>query len=82
MMSVKSLAESPNLTSIPSTYTFINNPHDLQAVDLDNPDDQIPIIDFSLLSSANPRQRSKVISDLGKACQDWGFFMVVIACIL
>ncbi|XP_015893479.3 2-oxoglutarate-dependent dioxygenase 19 [Ziziphus jujuba] len=77
MMSVKSLAESLNLTTIPSTYTFINNPRDLETVDLDNPDEQIPIIDFSLLYSSNPHQRSKVISDLGKACEDWGFFMVI-----
>ncbi|KAH7518670.1 hypothetical protein FEM48_Zijuj09G0195600 [Ziziphus jujuba var. spinosa] len=76
-MSVKSLAESLNLTTIPSTYTFINNPRDLETVDLDNPDEQIPIIDFSLLYSSNPHQRSKVISDLGKACEDWGFFMVI-----
>ncbi|GFY89426.1 hypothetical protein Acr_06g0013660 [Actinidia rufa] len=36
-----------------------------------------PIIDFSLLTSRDPNQRSKVIQDLNKVCQDWGFFMLV-----
>ena len=83
--SVKSLlAESPNLTSIPSTYTFTENPHDhhhhLQASVLEHHADQeqIPTIDFSLITSSNPLQRSKAIKDLGKACEDWGFFIVYI----
>ncbi|KAJ0011448.1 hypothetical protein Pint_33400 [Pistacia integerrima] len=41
------------------------------------PDDSIPIIDFSLLISSCPEQRYKIIHDLGKACQEWGFFMVI-----
>ncbi|KAF3435068.1 hypothetical protein FNV43_RR22155 [Rhamnella rubrinervis] len=85
MKSIKSLlAESPNLTSIPSTYIFTQNIHDdhhhhLQASVLEHPADQeqIPIIDFSLLTSSDPLQRSKAIKDLGKACEDWGFFMVI-----
>lgn len=76
--SIKALAESPGLTSIPSSYTFIQNPNDHQAASDPEPEDSIPIIDFSLLNSSNPDQRSKVIQDLGKACRDWGFFMVCI----
>ncbi|XP_030464946.2 2-oxoglutarate-dependent dioxygenase 19-like [Syzygium oleosum] len=74
--SVKALAESSNLTSIPSHYAFTTSTSGDQAVHSEH-DDSIPVIDFSLLSSSNPDQQSKVISDLAKACQDWGFFMVI-----
>lgn len=73
--SVKKLAESPCLTSIPSTYTFTTHPQD-QAVSEDQ-EDPIPVVDFSLLSSGTPAQRSLVIEELGKACKDWGFFKVI-----
>ena len=76
MITVKSLAESPNLTSIPASYTFTNNPsHELLL--LEEEEVQIPIIDFSLLTSGNPDQRSKVVAELGNACENWGFFMVL-----
>ncbi|KAJ4716839.1 putative 2-oxoglutarate and Fe(II)-dependent oxygenase superfamily protein [Melia azedarach] len=77
MASIKALTESPGLTSIPSSYTFIQNPNDHQAASDPEPEDSIPTIDFSLLNSSNPDERSKVIRDLGKACRDWGFFMVI-----
>ncbi|PIA51992.1 hypothetical protein AQUCO_01000101v1 [Aquilegia coerulea] len=70
---VKDLAESSDFTSIPSKYSYSTtlNQQDVVA------DEQIPIIDFSLLNSNIPDQRAKVIQDLAKACQDWGFFMVI-----
>ncbi|KAF4368379.1 hypothetical protein F8388_019096 [Cannabis sativa] len=76
MMSIKALAESPNLTSVPPTYTIFPNttPNDQPQP---QPQLQIPIIDLSLLTSSDPDQRSKTITELGKACQDWGFFMVI-----
>lgn len=77
MACVKELAESLDLTSIPSTYNFTQNQHDHQAVSETDPEDSIPVIDFSLLTSSNPEQRSKVVQDLGKACRDWGFFTVI-----
>ncbi|XP_031285646.1 protein DMR6-LIKE OXYGENASE 2-like isoform X1 [Pistacia vera] len=78
MTSVKDLAESPGLSSIPSAYTFRKNQNDQQSSISDpEPDDSIPIIDFSLLISSCPEQRYKIIHDLGKACQEWGFFMVI-----
>ncbi|KAI4297448.1 hypothetical protein L6164_037339 [Bauhinia variegata] len=40
-------------------------------------DDTIPVIDFSLLISGNPKERSKAIKDLGKACEEWGFFLLI-----
>ncbi|KAK9989001.1 hypothetical protein SO802_029240 [Lithocarpus litseifolius] len=73
--SIKKLAESPGLTSVPSTYAFTNCPND-QAVSED-PEDSIPVIDFSLLTSGTPEQRSQVIQELGQACKDWGFFKVI-----
>ncbi|GAB4838418.1 hypothetical protein Ancab_027953 [Ancistrocladus abbreviatus] len=72
--SIRELAESPTLTSIPTAYTYSTNPTEI----LDSsPDDSIPVIDFSLLTSGTPDQRSKAIQDLAKACEEWGFFMVV-----
>ncbi|KAK7250539.1 hypothetical protein RIF29_33042 [Crotalaria pallida] len=80
--SVKSIAESPELTSTPSSYIFttkpdhetVENPDDDDDVDIDDP---IPIIDYSLLVNGTPDQRAKVIHDLGKACEHWGFFMLI-----
>ncbi|KAL7206050.1 hypothetical protein ACSBR2_018880 [Camellia fascicularis] len=72
--SIKTLAESPGLSYIPPNYTYTTNPHESAASE---PEDSIPIIDFSSLTSSDPDQRSQVIQDLGKACQEWGFFMVV-----
>ncbi|GLT64750.1 hypothetical protein SLA2020_372220 [Shorea laevis] len=71
---IKALAESGSLASVPSSYIFTNDPLD-QAVS--DPEESIPIIDLSLLTSGSPDQRSKAIRDLGKACQEWGFFMVI-----
>ena len=76
MASIKSLlAGSPGLSTIPSTYTFAKNPKD-EAL-LDDQQLQIPTVDFSLLTSADPDQRSKAVAELGKACEHWGFFMVI-----
>ncbi|XP_038886412.1 protein DMR6-LIKE OXYGENASE 2-like [Benincasa hispida] len=76
MASVKSIAETPNLASIPSSYIFSGSPDDKTApIAMDN--DSIPTIDFVLLTSGTPDQRSKVVDELGKACRDWGFFMVI-----
>ncbi|GLT97972.1 hypothetical protein SLE2022_155110 [Rubroshorea leprosula] len=74
MTSVKKLAESPGLTSIPPVYTFPSNPQDEASSESE---ETIPTIDFSLLTSSDPNQRSKMIQELGKACQEWGFFMVI-----
>ncbi|KAJ3704932.1 hypothetical protein LUZ61_008637 [Rhynchospora tenuis] len=37
----------------------------------------IPTIDFGLLLNGTPDQRSDMVQTLAKACEDWGFFMVV-----
>ncbi|PIN00448.1 Flavanone 3-dioxygenase [Handroanthus impetiginosus] len=71
---VKKLAESPNLNSIPSNYAYYTNPTETTASD---PDDPIPTVDLSLLTSDDADQKSKAIQELGRACQEWGFFMVV-----
>ncbi|KAI8532344.1 hypothetical protein RHMOL_Rhmol11G0207300 [Rhododendron molle] len=74
-VSVKTLVETPGLTSIPSNYSYSTNPNESAG---SNPDeDTFPIIDFSLLTSDDPHQRSKTIQDLDRACRDWGFFMLV-----
>ncbi|XP_075674885.1 2-oxoglutarate-dependent dioxygenase 19-like [Castanea sativa] len=73
--SVKPLAESTGLSSLPSIYTFTHNLHDEPISD--DPEDSIPIIDVSLLVSGSPEEQSQVIYQLTKACSDWGCFMVI-----
>ncbi|OMO85206.1 hypothetical protein CCACVL1_10366 [Corchorus capsularis] len=79
LTSVKALAaELSGLTSIPPGYNFQTIPNIVNDEALSEPNNEsIPTIDFSLLTSNNPEERSKVIQDLAKACQDWGFFMVI-----
>ncbi|KAK8568335.1 hypothetical protein V6N12_006889 [Hibiscus sabdariffa] len=74
LTSVKALAETLGLSSIPSLYTFPKHPNE-EVFDVDTKE-SIPILDFSLLTSTDPHERSKAIQELAKACQDWGFFMV------
>lgn len=74
--STKAQAESPNLKAIPSQYTFTIDPNEI--VDPNDPEFSIPIVDYSLLTSNFPEQRSKIIHDLSNICQDWGFFLVII----
>lgn len=74
-LSVKALSESPDLKCIPSDYAYFNDSNDFAFSD--HHQVSIPVIDLSLLESGSPDQRSKIIHELGKACQDWGFFMVV-----
>ncbi|KAI4296412.1 hypothetical protein L6164_036372 [Bauhinia variegata] len=71
---VKALSEH-GLTSIPSSFVSNNNLEDLPVID--PPQGTLPIIDFSLLTSRNPQERSKTIQDLGKACEEWNFFMLI-----
>ncbi|KAH7524878.1 hypothetical protein FEM48_Zijuj06G0165900 [Ziziphus jujuba var. spinosa] len=75
MASIKELAESGGLTSVPSEYTFASNPND--QADQHDPDHSMPTIDFSLLMSTSPDQRAKILHDLRKACEEWGFFMLI-----
>ncbi|OWM87736.1 hypothetical protein CDL15_Pgr016432 [Punica granatum] len=81
MSSVKTLAENPNLTCIPPAYTFPSNSPDYRAIlstkDGEGSEEPIPVIDFSFLISGTPDQRSKVVQELGYACREWGFFMVI-----
>ncbi|KAK1288529.1 Thebaine 6-O-demethylase [Acorus calamus] len=68
---VKELVDTTTLSSIPSDYIVDGFEAD-SAVQ-----DQIPTIDFSLLTSGDPLQRSDAVRELGRACEDWGFFMVM-----
>lgn len=73
--SIKALIESGDVSSFPSKYTFMAlNPND--QANSNDPEDSIPTIDFTLLTSASPEQRPKILQDLRKACEEWGFFMV------
>nr|XP_043623313.1 2-oxoglutarate-dependent dioxygenase 19-like [Erigeron canadensis] len=74
MKFVKSLAESNDLNSIPSLYTYPTNSNEPPASD---PQNSIPTIDFSLLTSSDPYLRSQALQELDTACKDWGFFQVI-----
>lgn len=39
--------------------------------------DAIPVVDLGVLLNGDAEQRSQAIRDLGRACEDWGFFMVI-----
>ncbi|XP_075477923.1 2-oxoglutarate-dependent dioxygenase 19-like isoform X3 [Primulina tabacum] len=67
---VKDLAQSPDLKSIPSQFTFINDSKGSNS-------DSLPIVDFSMLVSDNADQRSIALLDIRKACEDWGFFVLI-----
>ncbi|PIN04918.1 Iron/ascorbate family oxidoreductase [Handroanthus impetiginosus] len=67
---IKVLADSSDLKAVPSKFKFVNEPTGLNS-------DSLPIIDFSALTANDPDQRSKAIHDVGKACQEWGFFILV-----
>lgn len=75
MLSVKRLVETAGcLKSIPSKYVVPTNSHDFGV--LLEPEEVIPSIDLSLLTSGSPDQRSRVVQQIGYACREWGFFMV------
>ncbi|KAF9610813.1 hypothetical protein IFM89_025054 [Coptis chinensis] len=77
---VKDLATQSNkLGTIPSDYDYSTiRPEDYDTDQHVVAQEQvIPTIDFSLLASNSPKQRSRVIQDLANACRDWGFFMVI-----
>ncbi|PIN03727.1 Iron/ascorbate family oxidoreductase [Handroanthus impetiginosus] len=67
---IKDLADSSNLKAVPSKFNFTNEPSALSS-------DSLPIIDFSALTEDDPDKRSGAIRALGKACQEWGFFILV-----
>uniref|UniRef100_M1CHI3 Leucoanthocyanidin dioxygenase n=1 Tax=Solanum tuberosum TaxID=4113 RepID=M1CHI3_SOLTU len=76
---VKTLSDSPNLKSIWSS-NYVNSdiyPFDFIASEPHDYSNSIPTVDFSLLTSIDPHQRPQAINNLNKACQEWGFFMVV-----
>ncbi|XP_027939109.1 protein DMR6-LIKE OXYGENASE 1-like [Vigna unguiculata] len=74
MFSVKELVESSSMKSVPSNYVCHKTPEDNL---LNYETESIPTIDFLQLTSSNPIERSKAIQQLGDACRDWGFFMLM-----
>lgn len=69
-MGIKGLVESGYLNSIPPEYVFPSNLNDLEV-------EEVPTVDFSQLTAGTPDERSKAIQVIGKACREWGFFMVI-----
>ncbi|GMP80384.1 hypothetical protein CsSME_00035501 [Camellia sinensis var. sinensis] len=76
MYSVKGLVDSGfHQSAIPSKFIIASSSQEDDTIL--SQEEAIPTIDFSLLTSGDPVQRSKVIQDIGNACRDWGFFMVI-----
>ncbi|KAM0952587.1 putative thebaine 6-O-demethylase [Dioscorea sansibarensis] len=74
---VKELSESQAFTSsIPPYYHAFRNPNEELRPE-DFIEEEIPVIDFSLLVGGTVMERAKVIHHLSMACREWGFFMVV-----
>lgn len=76
---VKDLAEFDRLTTLPSHYAYSSSTV-RSSEDEDSQveaEEQIPTIDFSLLTSPSPDIRSKTVGELARACEDWGFFLVM-----
>ncbi|XP_028769693.1 flavanone 3-dioxygenase 2-like [Neltuma alba] len=72
--SIKTFAESNDVVaSIPSSYHSLPPDDDV----VNHLADSIPIIDFSLLTSHDPQIHANAVRELGKACQDWNFFMII-----
>ncbi|XP_028765355.1 flavanone 3-dioxygenase 2-like [Neltuma alba] len=72
--SIKAFTESNDVVaSIPSLYHSL--PHDDDVAN--HLADSIPVIDFSLLNSQDPQIHANAVQELGKACQDWNFFMII-----
>ncbi|XP_028554312.1 flavanone 3-dioxygenase 2 [Dendrobium catenatum] len=73
---VKELADYSisGAASLPSAY-FNHCPAVAEAEPVVN--EEIPTIDVSLLKNGTPEERSRVILDIGRACEEWGCFNVV-----
>ncbi|XP_027366156.1 flavanone 3-dioxygenase 2-like [Abrus precatorius] len=72
--SIKAFAESSVASLIPSTFHSIIDPHDDVAKELEA---FIPVIDLSLLTSHDPEIHAKAVHQLGKACEEWSFFILI-----
>ncbi|KAH6795134.1 hypothetical protein C2S52_005611 [Perilla frutescens var. hirtella] len=68
--SLKVLVDSSTLKVVPSKFNFSNEPTAFTTASL-------PIVDFSALITGSGDQRSKALHDLIRACQEWGFFILV-----
>ncbi|KAF7837349.1 flavanone 3-dioxygenase 2-like [Senna tora] len=73
--SIKAFAESAKISAIPSTYISLKEPHHAEVAD--ELSAQIPVIDLSLLLSDDPQLHAQAVQDLARACEEWGFFMVI-----
>ncbi|KAI3941123.1 hypothetical protein MKW92_032172 [Papaver armeniacum] len=75
---VKDLIESSFLKAIPPKYVIPGNPEDLNfAEEEEEAEQQVPVIDYYLLTSGSQEERSKTIENLRVACLEWGFFTVI-----
>ncbi|XP_028790839.1 flavanone 3-dioxygenase 2 [Neltuma alba] len=72
--SIKDFAESIAGSAIPSTYHSITEGRDDVADELAA---SLPVIDLSLLTSTDPVIHAGAVRELGRACQDWGFFLLI-----
>nr|QBG82653.1 DMR6-like oxygenase 2 [Papaver somniferum] len=74
---IKDLIESTDHISVPnSKHALPAKAEDLTMLaEVAVEQVSLPVIDFSLLTSGSPNQRSKIVEELRNACLHWGFFM-------
>lgn len=72
--SFKQLSDSGALSSVPTHYAC-RDPDAPSDVD-PTLEGQIPTIDLSVLTQGDPARRSQMVRQLGRACEEWGFFVV------
>ncbi|XP_028790836.1 flavanone 3-dioxygenase 2 [Neltuma alba] len=73
--SIKDLAESHGLASIPSDFHTLADRRD-QVAD-DGLAASIPVIDLSLLASPDPQLHAHALQQLAEAAAEWNFFMII-----
>lgn len=74
--SIKQLSDSGALSSVPTHYAC-RDPDAPSDVD-PTLEGQIPTIDLSVLTEGDPARRSQMVRQLGRACEEWGFFVVYV----
>lgn len=70
------------VTTVPSLYSFDSNARSGGRGNGLCPsstvlEGELPIIDFWKLTCEDEEERAKTIGELGKACEEWGFFVVI-----
>lgn len=72
VVGIKEMVDN-GLAQVPLLY--VRPVHDRPSAASVSDDQQIPVIDMAGIDS--PNSRSKILAELGRACENWGFFQVI-----